>query len=301
VAIGLDASRFDQHVSPDALRWEHSIYLEMFSGDDRVEIAKLLKWQLKNSGVAYTPEGVIKYWVDGARMSGDINTALGNCLLMCAMVWAYCKSVGVSKFELVNNGDDCTLIVESYDLVAVEANLDTWFTEMGFTMKMEDPVYEIEQIEFCQMHPVWVPTGYTMVRNVQVAMAKDAVSLVHWNTQVEYQSWLSAVGMGGAALCAGIPVMQEYYSAYVRSGNNKPNTKHAYFQNSGTFMFLGQGLTPRYLPVHPRTRASFYYAFGITPDEQVSHEGRLKAVCLPWAPPTPFDTSAYHFEVISAC
>jgi len=28
IAVGLDASRFDQHVSIDALRWEHGIYLE---------------------------------------------------------------------------------------------------------------------------------------------------------------------------------------------------------------------------------------------------------------------------------
>jgi hypothetical protein len=29
-AIGLDASRFDQHVSEAALRWEHSVYTQLF-------------------------------------------------------------------------------------------------------------------------------------------------------------------------------------------------------------------------------------------------------------------------------
>lgn len=44
VAIGLDASRFDQHVSLQALRWEHSIYNRHFNDP---ELAKLLSWQLK--------------------------------------------------------------------------------------------------------------------------------------------------------------------------------------------------------------------------------------------------------------
>jgi len=31
VAVSIDATRFDQHVSADALRWEHSVYCKMFN------------------------------------------------------------------------------------------------------------------------------------------------------------------------------------------------------------------------------------------------------------------------------
>jgi len=37
VAVGLDASRFDQHVSVDALRFEHGFYLELFPRSKELE------------------------------------------------------------------------------------------------------------------------------------------------------------------------------------------------------------------------------------------------------------------------
>lgn len=70
-AIGLDASRFDQHVSMDALRFEHSIYNGVFKS---AELRQLLQWQLRNKGIGRAGDGSVKYKVDGCRMSGDINT-----------------------------------------------------------------------------------------------------------------------------------------------------------------------------------------------------------------------------------
>ena len=71
VAIGFDMKRFDQHVSSDALKWEHSVYLDAFCHDSY--LAELLEWQLVNKGVGYASDGMIKYKVDGCRMSGDMN------------------------------------------------------------------------------------------------------------------------------------------------------------------------------------------------------------------------------------
>jgi len=86
VAVGLDATKFDMHVSPAALAWEHGVYREMF-GNCRT-LRKLLKWQMNNRGAGYCGDGKLKYSVTGKRFSGDMNTGLGNCLLMCAMVYA---------------------------------------------------------------------------------------------------------------------------------------------------------------------------------------------------------------------
>lgn len=71
-------------MSVQALKWEHSIYNAMFRSD---ELAELLGWQLTNKGFARTTDGLIKYEVKGCRMSGDMNTALGNCMIMCALVY----------------------------------------------------------------------------------------------------------------------------------------------------------------------------------------------------------------------
>lgn len=108
VAVGLDASRFDQHTGVDALRWEHSVYQACYKGRDAKHLAFLLKWQVENAGCARACDGRVKYSVSGCRMSGDMNTSLGNCLIMCALVSKLARTLGI-RLRLANNGDDCCL------------------------------------------------------------------------------------------------------------------------------------------------------------------------------------------------
>jgi len=79
-----------------------------------------------------------------------------------------------------------------------------------------------------------------------------------------------AVGECGLALTAGIPVMQEMYQAYVRNGI-KSNMKSSVGWSCG-MTYMSQGLNARYTTVSDASRESFYYSFGITPDEQVALE-----------------------------
>jgi len=265
VAVGLDASRFDQHVSADALRWEHSVYLACFRGEERARLERLLSWQVNNKGRAFTPTARFDYETDGCRMSGDINTSLGNCLIMCAMVWAYCQGLGI-KCRLANNGDDCVVVMTRADLPRFRAGLDNWFLEMGFTMKVEEPAYEFEHIEFCQTQPVWTPDGWLMVRNPNKAISKDLVSLL--NLDQCFGAYCHAVGSCGLAAYGGIPIYQDFYSNLLSSGKI---TGLATDNNSvgRGLRYLSQGMSRTYASIHPRTRASFCFAFGITPDEQV--------------------------------
>lgn len=282
VAVGLDASRFDQHVSVSALEWEHSVYA-MFFRNPR-PLLRLLSWQLRNRAAAFCGDGLIRYTTEGCRMSGDMNTALGNCLLMCAMVWSYCAHVGVTRFELANNGDDCVVIMEAGDLPRFSSSLGKWFTEMGFTMKMEEPVRVFEQIEFCQTRPVLGSDGWRMVRIPQIAMAKDCVSLTPISLQVEYEGWMAAVGLGGLSLTGGIPVWQAFYGAFIRASNGaKPREDD---QHTG-FKMLGVGLEPKFRPITQQSRYSFYLAFGITPDMQVALEQHYDSLNLQFHPEDP--------------
>jgi hypothetical protein len=57
IGIGMDASRFDQHISKEALEFEHSVWLEMFPATQRAELRRLLSWQINNKGLARCPEG----------------------------------------------------------------------------------------------------------------------------------------------------------------------------------------------------------------------------------------------------
>lgn len=286
--VSLDASRFDQHVSVEALQFEHSIYRGAYSNlttHEKDELALLLEWQISNRGIARLPEATVKYTVDGNRMSGDMNTALGNCLLMCLMVRSWCRRQGV-RFRLMDNGDDATVFMEAADLPLFMDGLKQWFQEMGFTMKVEEPVFTLEHVEFCQTHPVRVGGEWRMVRNPLIAMAKDTLwKCPNRGSQLAAWRWLTAVGDCGAAACSGVPVMQEFY-AYLQSHNTRGPTQGFGSGDSG-FERMAVGMCRTRQPVDDNARVSFWLAFGITPDTQVQLERHFRGMapqqpCRQW-------------------
>jgi hypothetical protein len=121
VAYSLDLSRMDQHVSAVALMWEHTFYRFIFMYDT---CFSTLDWCLKktinNVGRVYTRDKTglpvsIKYKKTGSRMSGDMNTSLGNKLIMCGLLYSYYRSyLGFEPrvdFNVVDNGDDCVVML----------------------------------------------------------------------------------------------------------------------------------------------------------------------------------------------
>lgn len=287
VFIGMDAKRFDQHVSKILLAWEHSIYALFYVGSALRKLKQLLSYQLVNRGKAYYPEGTISYTVEGKRMSGDMNTGLGNCLIMCAMLYTYFNSLGID-YDVINNGDDCGVFMSrsSYLEKFNVDHLKDWFLSMGFTMEVEPPVFEFEGIEFCQTQPVRAATGYTMVRNPRTSFTKDCMSVeVLRNMKAWKQHW-DSVAMNGMSLNDGIPVMQAYYqclkrsaSVYVKGYN--PSKKYVNYdmKNSGLGR-LSEGLTFRDTKIDDEARVSFWRAFGITPSHQVVIEEYLNKLTI---------------------
>lgn len=276
VAVSLDASRFDQHVSCDALEFEHSIYRGAYSNcspEEKALLNNLLRWQVENRGVARLPEAVVKYKVNGNRMSGDMNTALGNCLLMCLMVRQYCQERHI-RFRLLDNGDDATVIINECDLDKFLGDVKPWFLRLGFTMKVEEPVRIIEQIEFCQTHPVRVGGSYRMVRNPLVALSKDMMwkapdVSTGYVVPASARAWLNAVGECGLSLCSGVPVMQAFYESHIRAGVGRKTRKPQGFGDGESgFERMSLGLRRGPSAVTAETRVSFWLAFGITPDVQ---------------------------------
>jgi len=269
VAIGLDASRFDQHVSLAALQWEHGVYLDCFPiKKHRDELRSLLEQQLHNRCVGYAPDGMIRYETEGTRMSGDMNTSLGNCLLMCSMIYEYAKQRNVT-LHLANNGDDCVVFLDESELEKFSTGLDDWFTRVGFTMKVEQPVSEFEQLEFCQTHPVFDGQRWIMMRNPMTAIDKDTCLLQPYQSRRQVYTWMKAVGLGGLRMTGGLPVLQNFYRAYIRygmPGRNSDDYLSWYMRQ------MSKGMDRDFGPVSPEARASFHRAFDITPSEQLELE-----------------------------
>lgn len=267
VALGLDAVKFDMHVSAEMLSWEHSIYKILYDNDK--ELVRLLSYQINNQGRGYCDDGKLKYSVLGRRFSGDMNTALGNCIIMCAMVWSYAQMKGID-IKFINNGDDCVVFMEQENLDTFTTGLDEWFFQMGFRMTVEPPVYELERIEFCQMHPIPVTNGVVMVRNIDTAREKDSICLVPLPNATAMRKWLWAIGECGLALCSGIPIMQSMYMCYMRNGIES-NTASAVQLQSGAAM-LRKSLLSKQSNISDEARVGVFSAWGYTPDEQIDLE-----------------------------
>lgn len=286
-AIMMDASRFDQHVSVPALQWEHSVYVMLYAlHHDCDRLRELLSWQLVNKGKARCRETntEIEYTVKGCRMSGDMNTALGNCLIMTGLCFGLTRATGI-QVEVCNDGDDCVLICEQGDVDRLLAAIPTFFRDAGFTLVVEEVVTVLEHIEFCQCHPVFNGQQYIMVRNVQKALSNDAAGFGKWADPRMYGPMMSTVGLGGGHLSTGIPVMQSFYEAMRTQGAKfgglprkwKTTPPDDILESGfGRMMRDAQRHTKRAMlhdplvePISVDARLSFELAFGITPHTQM--------------------------------
>lgn len=232
----------------------------------RRRLRALLEKQLVNKGIGRTDTGTIRYTVEGRRMSGDMNTGMGNCLLMCAMVWALGRSLKV-PLRLANNGDDCMLILPRRHESKVRGAIPDWFARFGFVMEVEPTVDVFERISFCQTNPVYAH-GWVMCRDPRSCIQKDLVSSLDLGTGA--QKWAHAIGEGGLALSSGIPVLQEFYLMLMRAGKPGKTANHPWLENG--FSMLGRGLSSKATKVSVEARVSFWRAFGWTPDLQEALE-----------------------------
>lgn len=266
VCVGLDASRFDQHVSVSALRFEHSVYDSIFKD---AKLRYLLKMQLFNRGTARAADGYFRYQTEGSRMSGDMNTSMGNKLLMCLMSLSYLQSLKI-PFEYANNGDDCLIFLENENLECLN-DMETYFKDFGFDIVREAPVTEFERVEFCQTKPVCCNGIWRMVRNPTTCLTKD-VTCVNLGHNVEmYRRLLRDIGECGLSTCADVPVMGSFYRMLKRFGVSGKYTgswdnEYSYYYRSS------RGATCRNSSPDPYGRYSFYLMSGISPDAQISIE-----------------------------
>jgi len=205
-----------------------------------------------------------------------MNTGLGNCLIACCLLIAYCTEREV-PFELANNGDDCVIICHKRHLARFSAGLDLWFREMGFNMVVEEPVYELEKVVFCQSQPVFDGASWTMVRDPRSCIVKDCISLKPWCNAKEYESWIKCVGMSGTSLAGGIPVLDSFYRSFMRAGRDAKPLKLSDPTLIGGLFWQSKGMHRRNLSVSEAARYSFWRAFDITPDEQVAIESEYNA------------------------
>lgn len=251
----IDHSKFDSRVNKDLLQMEHEFYLNCFKGDRWLKF--LLKQQVHNKGRS---RNGLKYSCTARRMSGDANTALGNCLINYAILRA--------KF-----GDEAIIFLDGDDsVVFMPRYVDVDFSDTGMVSKVST-VNEFEDIDFCQSNPVWTGQRWVMCRNPIRALSRALYKV--GTKPFNWMDYLATIGIGEGLCSPSMPItsilakkfrsyggeFKWYFSEY-RLGTQKC---------SKTF---------EYPNVH--SRVSFAQAFDIDPNMQKLIEREILAAVLKW-------------------
>jgi len=265
-AILLDHSKFDAHVNMHLLRVEHDSYLRAFDSNKKLQV--LLKMQRHNFG--RTKSG-LRYYTPGTRMSGDQNTACGNCLLNFAMLELWLKDSKVIGSVYVD-GDDSVIVVNS-DSINLLLPFEPYFKQFGIETRYCEKVYSFSDVDFCQSKPVFDGFTWRMVRNPLRVLYRGGVSTKPIAVKF-LPRFVKSLGLCELSLSDGLPVLQAYALRLIEIGSGEywPGHELHYRAKLETFSILHA----RARPISYESRISFAAAFGISIEQQLSLERRVR-------------------------
>lgn len=273
--MSIDCSRFDAHVNQRALQIEHSVYMRCFPGDRKLQ--QLLGLQLVNRGHT---SGGIAYKCPGGRMSGDMNTALGNCLLMVIFVATTFRMLGIpsSAWQMLCDGDDTLLFIPGHLTNFVRFNFPAIFNLAGQSVKMENEARTLHEVVFCQGKIVECLDGLKFVQSPVRSYSRMLVSNKHYAHPGSIDKILSRIGDCELAINMGVPVLQEFALAILRNSHGaqpgRPVASSRIFKAQREWRAHGGKVTP--LAITDNARRTFQEAFGIEVWEQLWLERELR-------------------------
>jgi hypothetical protein len=291
VAVGIDAASFDAHVSRPLLKAEHKFYTWMaraagWAHSDVALLTRILRMQLKNHVTGIFEEGMIKYVVDGNRMSGDLNTAAGNCILMAGMVKSILdRVIDKGKWVQYDDGDDDLLLVEKDSLGVLLKEIKSEFEEMGMDIKIESRADiggdRLEGVLFCQHRPVCLDGKWTMVPCHERCETRLMNGPRWHHSRDELRQYLGAQAVCRLQTLNACPVLGAMYQWAARNGD----TSQAAFDRvtEGDYRKFPHTPVPPPVEPSPGSRDSYARAYGVSPEEQV----RLEQLWESWPSPVP--------------
>jgi len=230
-------------------------------------------------------------------MSGDYNTALGNCLLMTAMAFNVFQSLGI-KYDIMDDGDDCLIIIDKRDRSKLDC-LPQRFLDFGHELKVENLAEYIEDVRFCQSAPIYDGVRWRFVRDYKKVLANAATGFAKLRDVTQRRRMLYAIGVCELSLNRGIPVLQELALKLISLGERPTEGVKEYLDKDPLFKDLSYrvrniNLCEQGEEIAIQTRWSFYRAFKLTNAQQEMMEDTLRD----WRPDIfatdllPFDQAA---------
>jgi len=265
-AISLDVSGFDGSLDEEIIMIEHLAYL-------RMNPEQLFRQLLKMQRVNFAQIEWFMYVIKGSRMSGDMNTALGNCMLMIIFIVAYMERQNI-VYALIDDGDDLILMVER-DTVDT-ASIVSWYRSLGMTLRVDGVYNELKDIVFCQSQVMNYGGKQRLIRNATLVMSKALMSTS--TTKANIREKLYLTGCSVLAQYAGIPILQEFARALIRGYTGKITKGRAVhlvgaydYQQIESFVH-DRGILRLLAPVTAEARLCYFEMFGVTAGEQIQQE-----------------------------
>lgn len=208
--VKLDATGWDAHVCAALCEVEWAFFAACYP-EHAAYIRSIKQFFITNRG---NIKGYMLFKRKGGRASGDMHTALGNCLSMIMLLLDAMQTLGLGgRYDVMNDGDDCILFIEPRQLPAVLAGLPHCFQVFGHELRIEEYSEDPYAISFCQSRliPMQWPDGRPAWKWVQspFKMAATIGSHVHMRTKESAEAYLSAVFHAYSVLNHGIPVLGE--------------------------------------------------------------------------------------------
>jgi hypothetical protein len=227
--------------------WTRSCNEYMQKHFDDIELDRMCDKLINNK--CNTKTG-LKYQVHCTKCSGDGHTSSGNNTLNNALIEDFVDNI--DNNHLVN-GDDSVIIIEHYDLNKIQfSRLEEYgmFTKINF-------VHELEEIEFCQCHPVLVNDRWCMVRDPRRVLSRATVCINRSiNTIALFRRWCRGVGECELSCNRGVPILMSFAKYMCRATSDK-----AIYDSDFEYHWYYGNMVET---ISESTRISFYRAFGIS-------------------------------------
>lgn len=277
VCFEVDGSAFEAHIGLAQLKEEHAVYKAAFPGDRK--LARLLRVQEVLRG--RLPCGA-KFSREGARASGDVNTGMGNTLIMLAVVVGVLRDLKVT-FDVLVDGDNALVFLPSECVSRVLGVFaQQVLSETGHEFVLERPVDYIEGIRFGGSAPVYLGPrlGWSMVREWGRVLS-CAFASHRWLREPRFaREWIAGVARCELSLARGVPVLQEWALGGLRASGHLGRVRahpHRDYFVQGAWL---AGEESR-VEVHQEARLSFERAFGLSSDAQLLIEATCRRMQMP--------------------
>jgi len=238
------------------------------SGDDRRKLTTLLDAQLRTVLWSNCVDGEIKVNVEGTLNSGVMNTSLYGVLITFFLVFSFADE-RFAKFDILCAGDDTNLFVEAENAEFAITHIQQHAKQLGFKLKIEEVAMELEEMTFCRMRPVYNGSFWRMVRSPVDAISRDMLTTKKLHNKLDYDTLRGSIADCGMAIAGDLPVFGEFYRMLGRDCGKRREDKD---RSMSGMKYMALGLESQVGPVTQASRFSFWKAFGITPQLQVSIE-----------------------------